>query len=97
MHRVPLPLAAGQPRWPPVPSGAVAWEGKSLLDSKPVVVLVTGLSRPSANRGTGPMVQTWVLRRDVPPTEAVQTGADASVCGDCSFRRGACYVAVHQA
>ena len=32
------------------------------------------------------MVQTYILRADMSPYEAVRTGADASICGDCRHR-----------
>lgn len=41
------------------------------------------------------MVQTYILREDVSPVDAVHNGKDAGVCGDCPLRRaagGACYV-----
>ena len=40
----------------------------------------------STNRKTGDMVQIYYLPTNEPPTEAVKTGADASVCGDCKLR-----------
>ena len=40
----------------------------------------------STNRKTGDMVQIYYLPVKEPPTEAVKTGADASVCGDCKLR-----------
>ncbi len=65
------------------PLGYVLWEGKSRLDQSPIVVIVT-LS--SINRKTGDMAQTWILHQDVRPAEAVRTGADRSICGDCAHR-----------
>lgn len=79
------------------PNGVVLWE------SDTVVAIATGLARASANRKTGPMIQTWILRRDRSPVEAVKTGADSSICGDCPLRGNgsggerACYVNVGQA
>ena len=40
----------------------------------------------STNRKTGDMIQIYYLPVNEPPTEAVKTGADASVCGDCKLR-----------
>jgi hypothetical protein len=40
----------------------------------------------SANSKTGNMVQTYILADALHPVEAVQTGADAAVCGDCVHR-----------
>lgn len=70
------------------------WEGPSAWDQSPIVVIVT---HGSGNTKTGDMDQSWVLRRDVHPYHATQTGEDASVCGDCRHRGDAdhdrsCYV-----
>ena len=66
--------------------GVVLYEGPSLLDGQPIVVIATGLARLSANPKTGDMVQTWVLCRDVDPFAAIHNGQDVSVCGDCPLR-----------
>lgn len=73
--------------------GAIVWEGSSLLDGAPIVLLAP-LGK-YINRKTGPVVQTYILRSDIGPTDAARTGDDASVCGDCPHRHhtgGACYV-----
>jgi len=58
----------------------IVYEGPSLYDGKPIVVLVqTG----SKNRKTGDMAQTYVLRSDIDPITASRTGADKAICGDC--------------
>jgi len=77
----------------------VVWEGASLLDGKPVVLLATKGTRSKVNRKTGSMIQTYILRSDVSPVEATKTGEDASICGDCPHRKakaGSCYVRVEQ-
>lgn len=61
----------------------LVWQGASAINGAPTVVLA---SFESANVKTGNMVQLWILVRDIAPTEAVQTGADAAVCGDCIHR-----------
>tara|TARA_R100000306_G_C4361101_1_gene135301 strand:- start:72 stop:809 length:738 start_codon:yes stop_codon:yes gene_type:complete len=63
------------------------WRGPSLIDGKPTVVLASGFDRPSHNGKTGVMIQVYILRADMPPQEAVNTGQDVSVCGDCKMRR----------
>lgn len=68
------------------PNGAIVWRGASLIDGAPLVVIATGLESDSTNRKTGGMVQTYILRSDIEPTEAVRTGADASICGACPHR-----------
>ena len=72
----------------------------SQLDGKPIVVVFTGFSRGSKNAKTGNMVQTWILRQDINPQHAVETGLDFTVCGNCRQRPstgGHCYVSVARA
>lgn len=64
-------------------AGYIIYEGPSELDGKPIVAIATYSSK---NRKTGPMVQTWILRADIDPVEAVSTGQDISICGDCPHR-----------
>lgn len=58
----------------------IAYEGPSLYDGSPIVVLIqTG----STNRKTGDMVQTYILRSDIDPITASRTGEDKAICGTC--------------
>ncbi|MDP3869936.1 hypothetical protein [Phenylobacterium sp.] len=85
---------------PKLPNGVILYQGPSLLDGAPIVVIATGLAKRTNNEKTGDMVQTWIIRADVAPNEALATGQDASVCGDCPARPangGHCYVRVWQA
>lgn len=78
-------------------NGYILFEGSSVLDGAPIVVIAT---MGSNNVKTGNMVQTWILRSDIEPHHATKTGDDASVCGACPHRHysgGACYVTVFQA
>ncbi len=78
----------------------ILFEGPSLLDGAPIVVIATGLDAKSRNEKTGDMIQTWILRADTEPHAALKTGDDASVCGQCPHRPalgGVCYVRVHEA
>lgn len=76
------------------------WKGESPVDGAPLVALITGLDRPSNNRKTGPVIQQYILRADMPPVQAVRTGADVSICGSCEhrgqdgFKGRSCYVNV---
>jgi hypothetical protein len=88
------------------PNGYVLWRGASLLDSQPIVVIATGLTKASRNTKTGAMIQTWILRADVEPHIATKTGEDSPICGTCPHRGTAlgdrnegraCYVLVHNA
>ena len=83
-------------------NGVIIYQGPSKLDGKPIVVVATGLTKTSANGKTGDMVQTWILRADIAPHEAIKTGDDESICGNCPLRgingkERACYVVTHQA
>lgn len=71
---------------PSTPNGVILWEGQSELDGMPIVVIATGTRQGSTNRKTGAMLQTYILRADVAPIDAVKTGADASICGGCVHR-----------
>ena len=83
-------------------SGVVLYEGPSRIDGAPIIAIACRIADASVNSKTGAMVQTFILRRDIPPHVALKTGDDASVCGDCKLRpiyKGAtrCYVRVYQA
>jgi hypothetical protein len=94
------------------PLGVVLFDGSSLLDGEPIIVVATGFRRRTANPKTGDMLQTWILRSDVAPFTAIHSGGDVSICGSCPLRgiierangkyssvnrRRGCYVNVHQA
>lgn len=81
--------------------GFIAYEGPSLIDGAPIVVIVNKLDG-SDNSKTGAIVQSFIIRSDVAPVEALQTGADESICGQCEHRpalaretgKAPCYVQV---
>jgi len=87
-------------------NGAVLFEGKSKIDGSPIVVIATGIKSASSNAKTGDLVQTWILRADMTPQQAVDSGADESICGTCPHRgevvngknvNRSCYVTIFQA
>ena len=65
-------------------NGYVIDRGLSPIDGNPYVVIVTV---KCTNRKTGNMAQVWILRDDINPVEAMQTGKDATICGNCPHRR----------
>lgn len=67
-------------------NGVILYEGPSKLDGAPIVVIATGIRGSSRNAKTGAMVQTYIIRSDMAPIEAVRAGADASICGTCPHR-----------
>lgn len=78
--------------------------GYILVETADKVVIATGFERSSENPKTGNMIQVWILARHVSPSDAVRTGLDAIVCGDCPLRgetgkpeTRSCYVKVWQA
>ena len=76
----------------------VFYKGPSLLTGAPIVAILTGLRRAARNTKTGNMLQTYILRSDMTPNEAIVSGGDDAICGDCSLRSAtgaigrACYV-----
>lgn len=80
------------------PNGRILYQGPSMLDGAPIVVIATGFAEDSANDKTGGMIQTWILRADLPPHHAFAGEAGASVCGDCPHKLNrTCYVSWWQA
>lgn len=74
-------------------NGRILYEGPSSIDGAPIVVITTGFADSSANAKTGSMLQTWILRQDIPPHHAFKGPEGASVCGDCPHRLNqTCYV-----
>lgn len=61
----------------------IIYRGPSLYDGAPIVVIAT---YTTANRKTGGVVQTYILREDIDPRDASKSGADASICGTCPHR-----------
>jgi hypothetical protein len=61
----------------------IVYEGPSLIDGKPIVAIAL---YSDANRKTGGMLQTYILRADVDPRDASKTGEDESICGNCPLR-----------
>lgn len=84
------------------PNGIILWQGFSRIDNAPIVAIAIGIANGSTNRKTGDMLQTYILRSDIAPTDAIATGADVSICGDCPHRGDGtgkgrtCYVNVGQ-
>lgn len=80
--------------------GFIFYEGKSVLDGEPVVGVGTW---DSMNPKTGfGMLQTWILRADISPVDAVRERKDYSICGDCRWKHVSgeapiCYVQRFQA
>ena len=77
--------------------GIILYEGPSMIDGAPIVVIANKITAASTNAKTGAMVQTFIIRSDIAPMDALRSGADASVCGDCPHRPanlGTCYVNV---
>lgn len=80
------------------PTGFVFYTGISPVDGSPIVGIVTGVAKKSANPKTGDMLQTWILRMDKHPSEAMNDGSDDAICGNCIHRKNletgkrSCYV-----
>jgi hypothetical protein len=66
--------------------GYIAYEGPSIIDGKPIVVIVNKINAKSKNGKTGDIVQTFIIRSDINPVTALATGDDVSICGMCAHR-----------
>jgi len=84
-------------------NGRILYTGPSEIDGAPIVVIGIGFASGSSNAKTGDMIQTYVLRADMHPMEAIHTGADVSISGQCVHRGAAgngkgrtCYVNIGQ-
>lgn len=62
------------------------YRGPSQIDGAPILGVMSGLETASTNSKTGDMLQTYILREDVSPPDAVLHGLDRSICGDCALR-----------
>jgi hypothetical protein len=76
-------LSVTRPPVTPNFKGVILREGPSYLNGEPIATIAIF---NSTNRKTGDMVQIYYLPVNEPPTEAVKTGADESICGDCTLR-----------
>ncbi|NJO65177.1 MAG: hypothetical protein HC836_45845 [Richelia sp. RM2_1_2] len=73
----------------------IVWEGASLIDGSPIVLILTGFVFPSSNRKTGRLIQSWILQQKFAPTFAAKQGFDEGICGSCNLKLskiGSCYV-----
>jgi hypothetical protein len=83
----------------PQPRAGIIYQGPSMIDGQPIVAIAV---HTNSNRKTGPVLQTYILRRDIAPIDAVKTGDDASICGGCLHRGDGtgkgrtCYVTLFQ-
>ena len=69
-----------------VKNAGIIYKGKSLVDGQPIVVILSGKLNRSSNTKTGDMLQTNIIRQDIPPTVASKTGEDYSICKSCMHR-----------
>ena len=65
------------------PTGYVVYEGPSLIDGSPIVVIAL---TKSSNSKTADMMQTYIIRSDMDPRDASKAGADYAICGNCPHR-----------
>lgn len=74
--------------------GIIIYNGPSQLDDQPILGIVTGArergglrrSKNSKITDGGHAAQLWIIRADMHPADALKTGGDASICGDCKLR-----------
>lgn len=66
--------------------GYIAYAGPSQIDGRPIVVIVNKLAGSDNAKTGADLVQTFIIRADVAPTDALKTGDDVSICGQCVHR-----------
>lgn len=64
-------------------SGFVFFDGKSQINNGKVVGIIT---LQSHNTKTGPMIQSWILPKNISPVDACRQGKDECICGQCIHR-----------
>ena len=64
----------------------IVYDGPSQLNGKPIVAILTNINNPSVNTKTGDMAQLTIMPKGIKPSDAVKTGEDDAVCGDCNRR-----------
>jgi hypothetical protein len=61
-----------------------------MMDGTELYLVFTGRpsrgQRGSANPKTGALIQSWIIRGDLLPRRAIESGEDSSVCGACRLR-----------
>lgn len=75
--------------------GVILYQGPSMIDGAPIVVVANRIVSDSDNQKTGAMVQTFIIRQDMRPLDAARLGYDFAICGHCPHRPtndGSCYV-----
>jgi len=67
-------------------NGNTIYNGPSQLNGNAIKSVITGTKTKSANVKTGDMAQMWIMVAEERPTDAVKSGADSAVCGECPHR-----------
>ena len=82
-------------------NGLILFKGKSLINNKKIVVVVTGLNAKTMNEKTGDMLQIWILYDGIEPHKAFKIKEyGETVCGNCphaGYNNNSCYVKWFQA
>lgn len=73
-----------------IPPGFILYQGPSLLE--PAINILVIATLKSSNDKTGNMVQTFIIRDDMKPSDAVKHREDAPICGHCPHAGKTCYV-----
>ena len=78
------------------PVGFLVYEGPSVLDpSVPIAVIVNRVLGNATNAKTGAMAQSFIIRTDMKPNDAVRAKQDHAICGACPYAGGnGCYVSL---
>ena len=72
-----------QTRKPKQLRAGIIYQGPSMIDGSPIVAIATWTK---SNPKTGAVLQTYILRADMLPMQAIKAGADKAICGTCPHR-----------
>lgn len=78
------------------PVGFIVYRGPSLIEPGVEIALVVNCVKgQSNNEKTGPLAQSWIIRTDMHPMDAIRSDMDTAICGRCPYAGGkGCYVSM---
>ena len=64
-------------------TGVVLYDHISQIDGERIIMIATGFDGARNSKTGAGLIQTYILRPDMSPIDAVRSGADRSICGSC--------------
>lgn len=83
-------------------NGFIIYDGKSQFDGSDIIVIVTNSREAKLVKKIGLSYQTWIIKKNIHPLDAMRSRQDLGVCWNCPFKnvfnedtqtlQGVCYV-----